>query len=97
MDYPQHKYLLCRQSQVQTAFRCCPGVDVIKLFSLSLPVDQINRQGPESPASYDQSGLFQPGNTKGGSITVPFDLMFDWFGNRCMTTDNCCFYLQNRL
>jgi hypothetical protein len=35
-----------------------------------------------------------PVNTKGGSITVP---LFDWFGIGCMTTDNFCFYLQNRL
>jgi hypothetical protein len=35
-----------------------------------------------------------PGNTKGGSIT---DLLFGWFGISCMTTDNFCFYLQNRL
>ncbi len=25
------------------------------------------------------------------------DLRFDWFGMSCMTTDNFCFYLQNRL
>ncbi len=25
------------------------------------------------------------------------DLLFDWFGISCMTTANCCFYLQNRL
>jgi hypothetical protein len=37
------------------------------------------------------------GNTKGGSITVHVDLLFDWFGISCMTTDNFCFYLQNRL
>jgi hypothetical protein len=30
----------------------------------------------------------KPGNTKGESITVPLS---------CMTTDNFCFYLQNRL
>jgi hypothetical protein len=24
------------------------------------------------------------------------DLLFDWFGISCMTTDNFCFYLQNR-
>jgi hypothetical protein len=23
--------------------------------------------------------------------------MFDWFGIGCMTTDNFCFYLQNRI
>jgi hypothetical protein len=22
--------------------------------------------------------------------------LFDWFGIICMTTDNCCFYLQNK-
>ncbi len=25
------------------------------------------------------------------------DLLFDWFGISCMTPDNFCFYLQNRL
>jgi len=25
------------------------------------------------------------------------DLLFDWFGISCMTTDNFCFYFQNRL
>ncbi len=38
------------------------------------------------------------GNTKRGSITVLFvDLLVEWFGISCMTTDNFCFYLQNRL
>ncbi len=26
-----------------------------------------------------------------------FDLLFDWFGISCMTTDNFCFYSQKRL
>jgi hypothetical protein len=30
---------------------------------------------------------FEPGNTKGGSITKTIDLLFDWFGTSCMTTD----------
>jgi len=38
-----------------------------------------------------------PGNSKEGSITVPLTSWFDWFGISCMTTDNFCFYLQNRL
>ncbi len=33
------------------------------------------------------------GNIKGGTV----DLLFDWFGISCMTTDKFCFYLQNRL
>ncbi len=37
------------------------------------------------------------GNTKGGSITVPLTSCLIEFGISCMTTDNCCFYLQNRL
>jgi hypothetical protein len=41
--------------------------------------------------------IVQAGNTKGGSITVPFDLLFDWFEISCMTIDIFCFYLQNRL
>ncbi len=38
-----------------------------------------------------------PGNTKGGKYQCTIDLLFDWFGISCMTTDNFCFYLQNRL
>ncbi len=36
-----------------------------------------------------------PGNTKGGSVIVSVDPLFDWFGISCMTTDNF-FNLQNR-
>jgi hypothetical protein len=38
-----------------------------------------------------------PWNTKGGKYHCTIDLLFDWFGISCMTTDNFCFYLQNRL
>ncbi len=38
-----------------------------------------------------KKGTAQSGNTKGG------DLLFDWFGISCMTADNFCFYLQNKL
>jgi len=31
-----------------------------------------------------------------GKYHCTVDLLFDWFGISCMTTDNCCFYLQNR-
>ncbi len=37
------------------------------------------------------------GNTKGWKYHSTVDLLFDWFGISCMTTDNFCFYLQNRL
>jgi hypothetical protein len=37
------------------------------------------------------------GGTKGGEYHCTVDLLFDWFGISCMTTDNFCFYLQNRL
>ncbi len=33
---------------------------------------------------------------KRGKYHCTVDL-FDWFGINCMTTDNFCFYLQNRL
>ncbi len=33
----------------------------------------------------------------GGNYHSTIDLLFDWFGISCMTTDNFCFYLQNRL
>ncbi len=41
--------------------------------------------------------IFNQGILRGGSITVPLTSLFDWFGISCMTTDNFCFYLQNRL
>jgi hypothetical protein len=31
-----------------------------------------------------------------GMYHCTIDLLFDWFGISCMTTDNFCFYLQNR-
>jgi hypothetical protein len=51
-----------------------------------------------------QEGFFRkteskshPGNTKGGKYHCTVDLLFDWFWISCLTTDNFCFYLQNRL
>ncbi len=32
----------------------------------------------------------------GGKYLCTVDLLFDWFGISCMTTDNFCFYLQKR-
>ncbi len=32
-----------------------------------------------------------------GKYHCTIDLLFDWFGICCVTTDNFCFYLQNRL
>ncbi len=32
-----------------------------------------------------------------GKNHCTIDLLFDWFGISCMTADNFCFYLQNRL
>jgi hypothetical protein len=34
---------------------------------------------------------------KMGKYHFTIDLLFDWFGISCMTTDNVCFYVQNRL
>jgi hypothetical protein len=41
--------------------------------------------------------MFWTENAKGGKYHCTIDLLFDWFGISCMTTDNFCFYLQNRL
>jgi hypothetical protein len=35
--------------------------------------------------------------SKLGPVVCTIDLLFDSFGISCMTTDNFCFYLQNRL
>ena len=32
-----------------------------------------------------------------GKYHCTIDLLLDWFGISCMTSDNFCFYLQNRL
>jgi hypothetical protein len=32
-----------------------------------------------------------------GKYHCTIDLLIDWFGIGCVTTDNFCFYLQNRL
>ncbi len=32
-----------------------------------------------------------------GKYHCTIDLLFNWFGISCMTTDHFCFYLQNRL
>ncbi len=41
-------------------------------------------------------GLY-PWITKWGKYHCTVDLLFDWFGISCVTTDNFCLYLQNRL
>jgi hypothetical protein len=41
--------------------------------------------------------MTDPGNTKGGRYHCTVNLLFDWFGISCMTTDNFCFYFQDRL
>ncbi len=43
------------------------------------------------------SARLKPGNTKGGKYHCTVNLLFDWFEISCMTTDNFCFRLQNRL
>jgi hypothetical protein len=45
---------------------------------------------PQNLDSEEKSSLGRdkPGNTKRGSITVPFDLLFDWFGLVCFANKN---------
>jgi hypothetical protein len=43
------------------------------------------------PSSFLNQGILK------GKYLCTIDLLFDWFGISCMTTDNFCFYLQNRL
>ena len=40
--------------------------------------------------------MFKQGILK-GKYHCTIDLLFNWFGISCMTTDNFCFYLLNRL
>jgi hypothetical protein len=46
--------------------------------------------------SYNKTHLFHQGILK-GKYHCTIDLLFDWFGISCITTDNFCFYLKNRL
>jgi hypothetical protein len=48
------------------------------------------RQKPSSNRCHFHQGVLK------GKYNCTIDLLFDWFGIRC-TTDNFCFYLQNRL
>jgi hypothetical protein len=41
--------------------------------------------------------MLEPREDLRGKYHCTIDLLFDWFGISCMTTDNFCFYLQNRL
>jgi len=43
------------------------------------------------------SQLGKPQGILKGKYHCTVDLLFDWFVISCMTTDNICFYLQNRL
>jgi hypothetical protein len=47
------------------------------------------------PLSHSRSP--NQGILKGGEYHCTIDLLFDWFAISCMTTNNFCFYLQNRL
>ncbi len=47
--------------------------------------------------SYFNFQIHSSGNTFKGKYHCTNDLLFDWFGISCMTTDNFCFYLQNSL
>jgi hypothetical protein len=56
--------------------------------------------GPRSPApktEAEMTGANPTRDTKGGKYHYTVDLLVDRFGISCMTTDNFCFYLQNRL
>ena len=41
--------------------------------------------------------MIKPREYLSGKYHYTVDLMFDWFGISSMTTDNFCFYFQNRL
>ncbi len=46
---------------------------------------------------YCSSNYFRQGILKGGKYHCTVDLLFDWLKISRITTDNFCFYLQNRL
>jgi hypothetical protein len=52
-------------------------------FALSLNQNVANRQPVQGALK--------------GKYHCTIDLLFDWFGISCMTTDNFCFYFQNTL
>jgi hypothetical protein len=48
------------------------------------------------PAWDNHSSLYVGAGILKGKYHCTVDLLFDWFGISCMTTDNFCFYLQKR-
>ncbi len=48
-------------------------------------------------SSSSNTSRISGGQLKQGILNCTIDLLFDQFGISCMTTDNFCFYLQNRL
>jgi hypothetical protein len=40
------------------------------------------------PITLKRLARVKPGNTKSGNYHCTVDLLFDWFGISCMTTDN---------
>ncbi len=77
------------------------GVVVIRFFFFVSTQFLIKLECLSLTSLRGRSDLFlwttQPGNTKGGKYHCTIDLLFDWFGFSCLTTDTFCFYLQNIL
>ncbi len=89
------KGLFVTLSMLALNVECCyaeyHALDIIMLNVIMLSVVMLNVVEPHRLKRATAE------NTKVGSITVPLTSCFDWFGISCITTDNFCFYLQNRL
>ncbi len=62
---------------------------------VSLPLPRRTEAGGWNEAGADEVWFIR--EHQRGKYLFTVDLMFDWFGISCLTTDNFCFCLQNRL
>jgi hypothetical protein len=76
---------------------------VIEPYSEGSVEQSIIGSNPTTGTDREESGrnnvgvlLTSAGNTKGEKYHCTVDLLFDWFGISCMTTNIFFFYLQNR-
>ena len=96
---PSHSISSCQPYYVLQPYSSQPCslilvLDPISDYPLSSAPTYAPSQALRSPPGLSVSSYRE---CQRGKYHCTIDLQFDWFGISCMTTDNFCFYLQNRL
>ena len=89
--YKLLKHLLTWSARIQ-----CRG-DISKSFSWKYNILLIYPRYPCGIWTHDLTLVSWVREYLRGKYHCTIDLLFDWFGISCISTDNFCFYLQNRL